>query len=121
MESLDPCISVPLRWSIGNRAKAIRNIGFRGWRRNRDRLRDDEDDDMSNGTTLTANMSCDSVQDDATPALDAIEIQEKAAKLMRREDLGTLTKEDAVTALLQHNAHVGRAAIHLRKLKASKT
>lgn len=46
MESLDPCISVPLRWSIGNNiTKAVRNMGFRGWRRNRSKLRDDEDED----------------------------------------------------------------------------
>jgi len=41
VESLDACISVPLRWQIGgDRTKAVRNVGFRGWRRNRNKLRE---------------------------------------------------------------------------------
>lgn len=52
MESLDPCISVPLRWEIGrggNRTTAVRNVGFRGWRRNRAQLRDDDAGSESSG------------------------------------------------------------------------
>ena len=55
--------------------------------------------------------------DGSVVTIDPAELEIKAEKLLHREDLQCLTKEQALAALVEHGAHVGRAAISLRKNK----
>jgi hypothetical protein len=100
---------------MGDRPNAVRNVGFRGWRRNRDKLRDDTDDrddgDAAGGPK---------------PAAPKVELSEqdislKVAKLHTRQDLvelGAVGDAAAVRdAVIAAGGHVGRAAIALRKAK----
>ena len=142
VESLDACISVPLRWQIGgDRTKAVRNVGFRGWRRNRNKLREvnphQHPDPLVKKTTRLSGVC--GAQDDedgdadkaaegkaaAKPAvaLTEDEIVLKVAKLEKREDLvalGAVSDAAAVReAVVAAEGHVGRAAIALRKAAAA--
>ena len=98
---------------MGDRPNAVRNVGFRGWRRNRDKLRDDDD----GGENAEAG--------EAKPApaveLSEEEIVTKVAKLQKRQDLldlGVVGDPLAVrAAVVAAGGHVGRAAIALRKAK----
>jgi hypothetical protein len=118
--SLDACISVPLRWQMklmgGSRPNAVRNVGFRGWRRNREKLRQDDDEEAGGDGGSKGNPK---------PAikveLTEEEISTKVAKLQKRKDLvdlGVVGDPHAVReALVAAGGHVGRAAIALRKQK----
>lgn len=113
--SLDACISVPLRWQMkimGDRTNAVRNVGFRGWRRNREKLRDDDNEDRRADAPLEPNKAVDMTED---------EVAKKAAKLQQRKDLidlGVVSDLQAVReAVVAAGGHVGRAAIALRKQK----
>lgn len=113
--SLDACISVPLRWQMkimGDRTNAVRNVGFRGWRRNREKLRDDDNEGRRADAPVGPNKAVDMTED---------EVATKAAKLQQRKDLidlGVVSDMQAVReALVAAGGHVGRAAIALRKQK----
>lgn len=97
---------------MGDRPNAVRNVGFRGWRRNRDKLRDDDD---GGGGNVTGKG------DAKAPAVELSEeeISTKVAKLQKRQDLlalGVVGDAAAVrAAVVAAGGHVGRAAIALRK------
>lgn len=113
--SLDASISVPLRWQMkimGDRTNAVRNVGFRGWRRNREKLRDDDNEADRGDSATGANNAAQMTED---------EIAAKVTKLQKRKDLidlGVVSDVEAVReALVAAEGHVGRAAIALRKNK----
>ena len=91
---------------VGDRANAVRNVGFRGWRRNREKLRNDENEGGRGGSTKTANTAAE---------LSEAEIVAKVAKLQKRKDLidlGVVSDMQAVReAVVAAGGHVGRAAI----------
>jgi hypothetical protein len=115
VSSLDASISVPLRWQMkimGDRTNAVRNVGFRGWRRNREKLRDDDNEGGRGDSAKEANKAAQMTED---------EIMAKVAKLQKRKDLidlGVVSDVQAVReAVVAAEGHVGRAAIALRKQK----
>ena len=94
--------------ALGSRPNAVRNVGFRGWRRNKAKLREDADNEAEGeGGPTTA----------PPPPMSTEELETKVGKLQRRTDFdyAAIEKSVIVEVLQGAGGHVGRAAIALRK------